>query len=202
MKGVTMDAILLCLFPFSLLGKAKQWFYTNKERNTTWDNYSTSFLAKFFLIGKTNALRGRISSFHQHHDSSIPKTWERFQDYIAKCPHHGIENWLLMQTFYHGLTTSTREIMDAVVGGAFLSLTIRDAASLVEKMASNQSWNEKRTQTHKRGGGMHQLKEVDMLSAKIDLLMKKLEDRVSEKKEVMHIHDSRMPCEVCGDTRH
>jgi hypothetical protein len=30
-----------------------------------------------------------------------------------------------------------------------------------------------------------------MLSAKMDLLMKKLEDRVSEKNEVMHIH-SRM----------
>jgi hypothetical protein len=29
---------------------------------------------------------------------------------------------------------------------------------------------------------MHQLKEVDMLSAKIDLLMKKLEDRANEKK--------------------
>jgi hypothetical protein len=28
----------------------------------------------------------------------------------------------------------------------------------------------------KRGGGMHQLKEVDLLSAKMDLLMKKLED--------------------------
>jgi uncharacterized coiled-coil protein SlyX len=39
---------------------------------------------------------------------------------------------------------------------------------------------------------MHQLKEVDMLSAKMDLLMKKLKDRVSEKKEVMHIHDSHM----------
>jgi hypothetical protein len=49
---------------------------------------------------------------------------------------------------------------------------------------------------------MHQLKEVDMLSAKMDLLMKKLEDRVSEKKEVRHIHDSRMTCEVCGDTGH
>jgi hypothetical protein len=47
---------------------------------------------------------------------------------------------------------------------------------------------------------MHHLKEVDMLSAKMDLLMKKLEDRASEKKEVMHIHDSRMTCEVCGDT--
>jgi hypothetical protein len=41
-----------------------------------------------------------------------------------------------------------------------------------------------------------------MLSAKMDLLMKKLEDQASEKKEVMHIHDSCMTCEVCGDTGH
>ena len=33
-KGVTKDAILLRLFPFSLLGKAKHWFYANKDRNT------------------------------------------------------------------------------------------------------------------------------------------------------------------------
>jgi hypothetical protein len=74
--------------------------------------------------------------------------------------------------------------------------------TLIEKMASNQSWNEERTQNRKRGGGIHQLKEVDMLFAKMDLLMKKLEDRVSEKKEIMHINDSYMTCEVCGDTRH
>ena len=62
-KGVTRDVILLCLFSFSLLGKAKQWFYANKDRNTIWDNCSTALLAKFFRTGKTNALRGRISSF-------------------------------------------------------------------------------------------------------------------------------------------
>jgi hypothetical protein len=50
-----------------------------------------------------------------------------------------MENWLLMQTFYHGLTTCTREMMDAVVGGAFLSLTIPAATALMEKMTSNQS---------------------------------------------------------------
>ena len=49
---------------------------------------------------------------------------------------------------------------------------------------------------------MHQLKEVDMLSAKIDLLMKKLKDWANEKQEVMHIHDLRMTCEVCGNTGH
>jgi hypothetical protein len=79
--------------------------------------------------------------------------------------------------------------MDAAVEGAFLSLTISQATALVEKMASNQGWSEERTQTHKRGGGMHQLKEVDMLSAKMDLLMKRLDERATEKKEVMHVHD-------------
>jgi hypothetical protein len=44
--------------------------------------------------------------------------------------------------------------MDAAAGGAFLSLTINQATALVEKMASNQGWNEERTQTCKRGGGM------------------------------------------------
>jgi hypothetical protein len=63
-KGVTRDAILLYLSPFSLLGKAKQWFYANKEEHTTWNNYSIAFLAKFFPTGKTNAdtLRGSRSS--------------------------------------------------------------------------------------------------------------------------------------------
>jgi hypothetical protein len=50
-----------------------------------------------------------------------------------------------MQTFYHGLTNSTHETMDAVAGGAFLSLTIAQATTLVEKMASNQGWSEERT---------------------------------------------------------
>jgi hypothetical protein len=33
-KDVPRDVILLRLFPFSLLGRAKQWFYANKEKNT------------------------------------------------------------------------------------------------------------------------------------------------------------------------
>jgi hypothetical protein len=41
-----------------------------------------------------------------------------------------------------------------------------------------------------------------MLSAKMDLLIKTLDDRVSEKKEVVHIYDSRMICEECGGTGH
>ena len=63
-RDVAADIIRLRLFPFSLLGKAKQWFYLNTEAVNTSDKCSVAFLAKFFPLGKTNALRGRISSFH------------------------------------------------------------------------------------------------------------------------------------------
>jgi hypothetical protein len=113
-----------------------------------------------------------------------------------------MEKWLLMQTFYHRLFTNTRESVDVAAGGAYLSLNLTDAIALIEKMASNQSWNKERVQPRKRGGGMHQLKEADMVSTKLDLIMKKLEARDMMKKEVMHISDSRMTCEECGDVRH
>jgi hypothetical protein len=48
---------------------------------------------------------------------------------------------------------------------------------------------------------MHQLKEADMVSTKLDLIMKKLKAR-DTKKKVMHISDSRMTCEECGDVGH
>jgi len=79
------------------------------------------------------------------HQQSFTEAWERFKNYIEDCPHYGIEEWLLMQTFYHGLSSSTCESIDAAARGAFLSLKLSDAKALVEKMASNSTCNEKRT---------------------------------------------------------
>jgi hypothetical protein len=48
-----------------------------------------------------------------------------------------MEKWLLLQTFYHGLVTSTHESVHAAARGAFLSLKLDEAIALIEKMASN-----------------------------------------------------------------
>jgi len=61
--GVDKDVILLCLFPFSLEGKARKWFYTHQDNINNWTNLSDAFLLKFFPIGKTTALRRNIVSF-------------------------------------------------------------------------------------------------------------------------------------------
>ena len=70
---------------------------------------------------------------------TIPEAWERLQDYIQACPHHGIENRLVLQNFYDGLIPTSRGHLDAAVGGALLSLTIDGAMTLINKMVSNQS---------------------------------------------------------------
>ena len=98
-----MDNVHLRLFPFSLIGKAKMWFYTYKEAFNTWDASSNAFLVKYFLVGKANALQNRVSSFEQFQGETVPEAWERLQEYIAACPHHGMEEWLIIQNFFHGL---------------------------------------------------------------------------------------------------
>ena len=53
--------------------------------------------------------------------------------------------------------------------------------------------------------GMHTMKETDMLAAKIDLLLSRLNERDHEKevmKAAVQATDSQMTCEVCGEVGH
>ena len=90
------------------------------------------------------------------------------QEYVSACPHHDMEDWLLIHNFYHGLVMLDRGHLDATVGGSFFSLSVVDAMTLIEKMVSNQGWSDDRLQPHKRG--MHLVKEIGILAAKMDML--------------------------------
>jgi len=106
----------------------------------------------------------KISSFQQLSNKSIREAWERMQEYVAACPHHGMGDWLFIQNFYHGLTSLDRSHLDAATSGEFFSLKVLtlldrshldattsgeffslkvpNAKALIEKMVSNQGWNE------------------------------------------------------------
>jgi hypothetical protein len=84
-----------------------------------------------------------------------------------------MDEWLVLQSFYNGLTTTSRAHLDAAAGGAYLDHTIAKATALIEKMFSNQGWNEELSQPRTKGR-MHTVKETGMLAAKLDLLLKKL----------------------------
>ena len=83
--------------------------------------------------------------------------------------------------------------LDAAAGGAFFSLSVADAKTLIEKIVSNQGWSNDWLQPRKQG--MHSIKEIDMLLAKIDLLAKQVEhyEKVSAQ-ETLKAMDSHMTC--------
>jgi hypothetical protein len=71
-------------------------------------------------------------------------------------------------------------------------------------MVTNQGWSEERTQP-KIQKGMHTMKETDMLATKMDLLLKRLDERATEKEamyDTVKAMDSHMTCKVCGEVGH
>ena len=102
----------------------------------------------------------------------------------------------------------SRSHLDVAAGGALFSLNVKDARDLIEKMVVNQGWNDECLQPKKRG--MHTVHEVDMLSTKMDLLMKKIEEGSNSKKDqeaIQHYATARAIeadpwCEVCGGDDH
>jgi uncharacterized coiled-coil protein SlyX len=109
-----------------------------------------------------------------------------------------MHGWFLIQTFYHGLKHTSREHLDAADGEAFFSLQVPAAKELIKKMVANQGWDGDCLQPRTRG--VHQVDGIDMIAAKMDLLMKKLE--ASTNMEIAKIMDAHMTCEVCGNVGH
>jgi hypothetical protein len=92
-----------------------------------------------------------------------------------------MEEWLLMQSFYHGLTQKACEHLDATAGGSFLSLTVGKVKTLMEKISENHGWSQDHTQH------CHQseetVEEVNALSTKKDDLLNWLDQRAKYKED-------------------
>ena len=117
-------------------------------------------------MSKTNALRNRITEIQQLPGETIPEVWEGLQEYIQACPHHGIEEWLIIHNFFHGLNQQAQDHVDAAAGGSFLSLDVVGAKALIDKIASKQSWKGEMQPAHPRG--VHQIDTVDMLVLSVE----------------------------------
>jgi len=52
-------------------------------------------------------------------------------------PHHGLEKWLIVHTFYNGLSYTTKMIVDVTAGGALMNKNYTTTYALIEDMAQN-----------------------------------------------------------------
>jgi ribosomal protein L11 len=108
-----------------------------------------------------------------------------------------MEDWLLMQGFYHRLTQRNCVQLDATAGGSFMSLTLSRVETLMDKIAENQSWKQDNIQ-HSRQIE-EALEEVCVLSSKMDVLLDWLDQRAKYKKDYQAIQDAFNAQNRCGE---
>ncbi|WCJ20794.1 hypothetical protein M5689_002999 [Euphorbia peplus] len=145
---VSLEAIRLRLFPFTLKDKAKAWLNSLPQNSiTTWEALARAFLAKYFPLAKTAKIIKEITSFTQHETEPLYEAWERYKELQRICPHHNLARELILQTFYNGVSPSTRSQIDAMAGGCFMKKTSDEAFELLEEMSANSCmWPVERAQ--------------------------------------------------------
>jgi len=80
---------------------------------------------------KTAQLRARLYQFTQKNDESLYDAWVRFKEKLRLCPHHGLEKWLIIHTFYNGLLYATKVYVDAATCGALMNKTYTTTYALI-----------------------------------------------------------------------
>ncbi|GJW19202.1 reverse transcriptase domain-containing protein, partial [Tanacetum coccineum] len=111
---IPSTSIKLMLFPFSLEGSARIWLEKEPPRSIlTWDDLVSKFINQFFPPSKTTNLRNEITRFQQRFDESFYEAWDRFNDLLRACPHHGFSELHQLDTFYNALNANDQDSLNS-----------------------------------------------------------------------------------------
>ncbi|XP_061374501.1 uncharacterized protein LOC133316738 [Gastrolobium bilobum] len=178
--GISEENMRMRLFPFSVAGKAKEWRRTLPPNSiTSWEQLAEQFVTRFFSQAKQAQVRADIASFQMYDGESLYEAWERFKELIRICPNHGVSNWGIIHTFYHGLTPPLKATVDAAAGEIFwilliwkpivqmasLQNTIKNWKPIEQKKPTEQLLLTQSSQSCSICGGPHESEDCNNLAA-------------------------------------
>ncbi|GJY67386.1 hypothetical protein Tco_0469624 [Tanacetum coccineum] len=65
-------------------------------------------------------------------DESFYEAWDRFNDLLQACPHHGFSELHQLDTFYNALNSNDQDSLNSAAGGNFLDKMPRDCLRIIE----------------------------------------------------------------------
>nr|KAJ0197372.1 hypothetical protein LSAT_V11C700352870 [Lactuca sativa] len=137
-RGKTADAFRLRLFPYTLQGKARDWFESlPSDSITTWEELRENFLKRFFPPTRNANLRNFITSFRQMDGESLWEVWERWNNLLRKCPTHRLSDDVKLETFYQGFNAQTHMLVDTSARGALLTKSYEESVEILDRIATN-----------------------------------------------------------------
>ncbi|GJT07307.1 reverse transcriptase domain-containing protein [Tanacetum coccineum] len=87
---------------------------------------------QFFPPSKTTNLRNEITRFQQRFDESFYEAWDRFNDLLQACPHHGFLELHQLDTFYNALNANDQDSLNSTAGGNFLDKMPLECLRIIE----------------------------------------------------------------------
>jgi hypothetical protein len=81
------------------------------------------------------SLRKEVLNFRQLEEESLGTLWDCFNELIITVPDLAIQDPILLQHFYMGLSKDSMESLDAASRGAFLHLSVSEARSMLDRIS-------------------------------------------------------------------
>nr|GFB58851.1 hypothetical protein [Tanacetum cinerariifolium] len=88
--------------------------------------------AIFFPPSKTTNLHNEIMRFQQRFYESFYEAYDRFNDQLRACPHHGFFKLHQLDTFYNALNFNDQDSLNSAAGGNFLDKMPRECLKIIE----------------------------------------------------------------------
>ena len=103
---------------------------------------------------------------------------------ISACPHHGFDNWMLVNHFYDGMSPPMKQLLETMCGGNFLSKHPDEAIDFLNYVAeTSKAWDEPRLRETEgsrhssyKGESIHTLSEDTLLREKLIILTRRLDE--------------------------
>nr|GFB40214.1 reverse transcriptase domain-containing protein [Tanacetum cinerariifolium] len=86
----------------------------------------------FFPHSKTTNLHNEITRFQQRFDESFYEAYDRFNDLLRACPHHGFSELHQLDTFYNALNVNDQDSLNSAAGGNFLDKMPQECLKIIE----------------------------------------------------------------------
>ncbi|GJT43319.1 reverse transcriptase domain-containing protein [Tanacetum coccineum] len=83
-------------------------------------------------VGKAYAFPIFPRGFQQRFDETFYEAWDRFNDLLRACPHHGFSELHQLDTFYNALNSNDQDSLNSAAGGNFLDKMPRDCLRIIE----------------------------------------------------------------------
>ena len=116
------ETVKWILFPFSLTGRAKDWYsITVGSVEGDWNALKEKFCLRYYHSSKINKLHIEALCFKQREEESLGAAWARYTELISSGPNLGIPEAMHLQHFACGLSTNSITFLDKASGGVLLS---------------------------------------------------------------------------------